>query len=82
MLIRIAVVKYSLVSTIVCSIDIVCFYRTSRALSLPVKHLTFIDVKWNLDKAIEDLAKAINASTVKYPLWIVEAGEPDLIGLA
>ena len=82
MLIRIAVVKYSLVSTMVCSIDIVCFYRTSSALSLPVKHLTFIDFKWNLDKAIEDLAKAINASTVKYPLWIVEAGEPDLIGLA
>ena len=45
-------------------------------------HLTFIDVKWNLDKAIEDLAKAINASTAEDPLWIVEAGEPDLIGLA
>lgn len=45
-------------------------------------HLTFIDVKWNLDKAIEDLAKAINASTKEDPLWIVEAGEPDLIGMA
>lgn len=44
--------------------------------------LEFIDVKWNLDKAIEDLAKAINASTADDPLWIVEAGEPDLIGLA
>ncbi|GGD04221.1 hypothetical protein [Hyunsoonleella pacifica] len=46
------------------------------------EHLTFIDVKWNLDKAIEDLAKAINASTKENPLWIVEAGEPDLIGMA
>ncbi|WP_298551394.1 hypothetical protein [uncultured Algibacter sp.] len=45
-------------------------------------HIDFIDVKWNLDKAIEDLAKAINASSEKDPLWIVEAGEPDLIGLA
>ena len=44
--------------------------------------LTFIDVKWNLDKAIEDLAKAINASTAEDPLWIIEAGEPDLIGMA
>lgn len=46
------------------------------------ENLTFIDVKWNLDKAIEDLAKAINASTAEDPLWIVEAGEPDLIGFA
>jgi hypothetical protein len=45
-------------------------------------NLTFIDVKWNLDKAIEDLAKAINASTAEDPLWIIEAGEPDLIGMA
>lgn len=44
--------------------------------------LTFIDVKWNLDEAIADLAKAINASTAEDPLWIVEAGEPDLIGFA
>ncbi len=46
------------------------------------EHLSFIDVKWNLDQAIEDLAKAINASTAENPLWIVEAGEPDLIGFA
>lgn len=46
------------------------------------EHLTFIDVKWNLDKAVKDLAKAINASTKENPLWIVEAGEPDLIGMA
>lgn len=45
-------------------------------------HIDFIDVKWNLDVAIKDLAKAINASSAEDPLWIVEAGEPDLIGLA
>lgn len=45
-------------------------------------HINFIDVKWNLDVAIEDLAKAINASSEEDPLWIVEAGEPDLIGFA
>lgn len=45
-------------------------------------HLTFIDVRWHLDQAITDLAKAINASTAEDPLWIIEAGEPDLIGLA
>lgn len=46
------------------------------------EHINFIDVKWNLDKAIDDLAKAINASSAEDPLWIVEAGEPDLIGFA
>lgn len=45
-------------------------------------HIDFIDVKWNLDVAIKDLAKAINASSADNPLWIVEAGEPDLIGMA
>lgn len=45
-------------------------------------HLDFIDVKWNLDVAVKDLAKAINASSEENPLWIVEAGEPDLIGMA
>ncbi len=44
--------------------------------------LTFIDAKWNLDIAIADLVKAINASSADDPLWIVEAGEPDLIGFA
>lgn len=44
--------------------------------------LTFIDVKKNLDKAIDDLKEAINASTADDPLWIIEAGEPDLIGFA
>jgi len=46
------------------------------------EHLNFIDVKWNLDKALEDLVKAINASAAEDPLWIIEAGEPDLIGMA
>ncbi len=46
------------------------------------EHLDFIDVKWDLDVAIKDLAKAINASSAEDPLWIVEAGEPDLIGMA
>lgn len=44
--------------------------------------LEFIDVKWNLDVAVKDLAKAIDASSAEDPLWIVEAGEPDLIGMA
>ena len=44
--------------------------------------LTFYDAKWNLDETIQDLCKAINASTVDEPLWIVEAGEPDIIGMA
>jgi hypothetical protein len=32
--------------------------------------------------AIEDLRDAINASTAEDPLWIIEAGEPDVIGYA
>ncbi|MCM2680678.1 hypothetical protein [Echinimonas agarilytica] len=32
--------------------------------------------------ATRDLVDAINASTAKDPLWIIEAGEPDLIGYA
>lgn len=46
------------------------------------EHINFIDVKWNLDKAVKDLANAIDASSENDPLWIVEAGEPDLIGMA
>lgn len=45
-------------------------------------HLTFLDAKWQSDQTIKDLTKAINASTVEDPLWIVEAGEPDIIGLS
>ncbi|WP_158837365.1 hypothetical protein [Polaribacter sp. L3A8] len=44
--------------------------------------LTFLDAKWQLDETIKDLAKAINLSTEKDPLWIIEAGEPDIIGFA
>ncbi|RMF39807.1 MAG: hypothetical protein D6753_12950 [Planctomycetota bacterium] len=34
------------------------------------------------DAAVNDLRDAINASSAKNPLWIVEAGEPDVIGFA
>ena len=44
--------------------------------------LTFYDAKWQQDETVKDLRNAINASTAKDPLWIVEAGEPDIIGLA
>ncbi len=44
--------------------------------------LTFFDAKWHLDPTIKDLCKAINASTANDPLWIIEAGEPDVIGFA
>ncbi len=46
------------------------------------EHLTFYDAKWQLDETIKDLAQAINNSTADNPLWIVEAGEPDIIGFA
>lgn len=46
------------------------------------EHFTFFDAKWQLDETIKDLSKAINASTIEDPLWIVEAGEPDIIGFA
>lgn len=45
-------------------------------------HLLFLDAKWEIDKTIKDLAIAINNSTKGDPLWIVEAGEPDIIGFA
>lgn len=44
--------------------------------------LPFYDAKWQMDETIKDLALAINASTADDPLWIVEAGEPDIIGFA
>ena len=44
--------------------------------------LTFFDAKWQQDETLKDLAKAIDASTADNPLWIIEAGEPDIIGLA
>ena len=44
--------------------------------------LTFLDAKWQQEKTIEDLSAAINASSKEDPLWIIEAGEPDIIGMA
>ncbi|MBX2816487.1 MAG: hypothetical protein KTR24_10830 [Saprospiraceae bacterium] len=44
--------------------------------------LTFYDAKWQQEKVVQDLSKAIMASTEDDPLWIVEAGEPDIIGFA
>ncbi len=44
--------------------------------------LTFYDAKWQQEETLKDLCHAINASTADDPLWIVEAGEPDIIGLA
>ncbi|GAK98027.1 hypothetical protein JCM19294_1649 [Nonlabens tegetincola] len=44
--------------------------------------LTFLDAKWNKEKTIKDLANAIDDSTADNPLWIIEAGEPDIIGYA
>ena len=46
------------------------------------EHITFYDAKWQMDATIKDLANAINVSTVDNPLWIIEAGEPDIIGFA
>jgi hypothetical protein len=46
------------------------------------EHITFMDAKWQTDQTIKHLTKAINASTAEDPLWIVEAGEPDIIGFA
>lgn len=46
------------------------------------EHITFLDAKWQLDKTIKDLGKAIRASDIDDPLWIIEAGEPDIIGFA
>jgi hypothetical protein len=44
--------------------------------------LTFYDAMWQQEATIKDLREAINASTTHDPLWIVEAGEPDIIGYA
>ncbi|TNJ45030.1 hypothetical protein FGF67_07440 [Tamlana fucoidanivorans] len=45
-------------------------------------HITFYDALWQKEETINDLAWAINASTAEDPLWIIEAGEPDIIGMA
>lgn len=44
--------------------------------------LTFFDAKWQQEQTIADLVAVINASSPEDPLWIIEAGEPDIIGLA
>lgn len=44
--------------------------------------ITFFDAKWQQEITVNDLANTINASTAEDPLWIIEAGEPDIIGLA
>ena len=44
--------------------------------------LNFYDAKWQQDKTVQDLSKAIDAASAADPLWIVEAGEPDIIGMA
>jgi hypothetical protein len=44
--------------------------------------LTFFDALWEQQETVEDLARAINESSANNPLWIIEAGEPDIIGLA
>ena len=45
-------------------------------------HLIFFDAIWQKEATINDLCWAINASTKNNPLWIIEAGEPDIIGMA
>lgn len=44
--------------------------------------LTFYDAKWQKEETIKDLSAAILESTADNPLWIIEAGEPDIIGYA
>ena len=49
----------------------------------PFKHLRkFYNCRVDQAGATQDLVDAINASTQDNPLWIIEAGEPDLIGFA
>lgn len=46
------------------------------------ENLSFLDAKWQQSETVEDLVKAINSSSQDDPLWIIEAGEPDIIGMA
>ena len=43
------------------------------------EHLTFWNCRTQKEAAVADLRTAINASTAANPLWIIEAGEPDVI---
>jgi hypothetical protein len=45
-------------------------------------HLVFYDAAWQKEETVNDLCWAINCSTADDPLWIIEAGEPDIIGMA
>lgn len=46
------------------------------------EHLTFYDAKWQTEETVCQLRDAINSATSEEPLWIIEAGEPDIIGFA
>jgi hypothetical protein len=49
----------------------------------PFNHLRdYYNCRVSQDAARDDLVDAINASSKDDPLWIIEAGEPDLIGYA
>ncbi|MDF1659296.1 MAG: hypothetical protein P1U58_16890 [Verrucomicrobiales bacterium] len=49
----------------------------------PFENLTnYYNCRTERDAAVDDLRKAIDASSAEDPLWIVEAGEPDIIGYA
>lgn len=45
-------------------------------------NLKFYNAKLQKQETVIDLRNAINGSTVENPLWIIEAGEPDIIGMA
>ena len=44
--------------------------------------LVFFDALWQKQETVNDLARAIEESSAENPLWIIEAGEPDIIGFA
>jgi hypothetical protein len=46
------------------------------------KGLTFWNCRTQQTEAVNELRDQINASTAADPLWIIEAGEPDIIGYA
>jgi hypothetical protein len=49
----------------------------------PFKNLRdYYNCRTRQDEARDDLIDAINVSSASEPLWIIEAGEPDLIGYA
>ncbi|AWB68910.1 hypothetical protein C2869_03840 [Saccharobesus litoralis] len=49
----------------------------------PFKNLrNYYNCRTDQQAATQDLVDAINASSASDPLWIIEAGEPDLIGYA